>query len=260
MSNFETILEIIRKKVTIYYIYWNPYIAEKGHFCFDRIPLKWDKRLLPCSLRRARKWLALVLFKYLCIDFMFTLKVQTFIWQKKNDCWRCLLNNHYYDDSTDSTMIIQQNSTALMGKKTAHEAEGNLGSGTISWLRPGLFSTLEFALVHWLTAQRTFFEPSWSHWLENWILLPAGDSFILLENFNDSETGGSWRGLTEYEPEWSFVIGLLRSPQTVHNNKIHGHMSLTLECRKGPKSQSLSPSGVKLAPSGGKFYTWPWAS
>lgn len=40
MSNFETILEIIRKKVTIYYIYWNPYIAEKGHFCFDRIPLK----------------------------------------------------------------------------------------------------------------------------------------------------------------------------------------------------------------------------
>lgn len=131
MSNFETILEIIRKKVTIYYIYWNPYIAEKGHFCFDRIPLKWDKRLLPCSLRGARKWLALVLFKYLCIDFMFTLKVQTFIWQKKKDCWRCLLNNHYYDDSTDSTMIIQQNSTALMGKKTAHEAEGHLGSGTI---------------------------------------------------------------------------------------------------------------------------------
>lgn len=129
-----------------------------------------------------------------------------------------------------------------------------------SWLRPGLFSTLEFALVHWLTAQRTFFEPSWSHWLENWILLPAGDSFILLENFNDSETGGSWRGWTKYEPEWSFVIGLLRSPQTVHNNKIHGHMSSTLECRKGPKSQSLSPSGVKLAPSGGKFYTWPWAS
>lgn len=129
-----------------------------------------------------------------------------------------------------------------------------------SWLRPGLFSTLEFALVHWLTAQRTFFEPSWSHWLENWILLPAGDSFILLENFNDSETGGSWRGWTEYEPEWSFVIGLLRSPQTVHNYKIHGHMSSTLECRKGPKSQSLSPSGIKLAPSGGKFYTWPWAS
>lgn len=161
-------------------------------------------------------------------------------------------------------MIIQQNSMALVGKKTAHEAEGHLGSGTIflvkAWtlFHSGVCTcalTDSSAYLLW-----AFLEPSWSHWLENWILLPAGDSFILLENFNDSETGGSWRGWTEYEPEWSFVIGLLRSPQTVHNNKIHGHMSSTLECRKGPKSQSLSPSGVKLAPSGGKFYTWPWAS
>lgn len=143
-------------------------------------------------------------------------------------------------------MIIQQNSMALVGKKTAHEAEGHLGSGTIflvkAWtlFHSGVCTcalTDSSAYLLW-----AFLEPSWSHWLENWILLPAGDSFILLENFNDSETGGSWRGWTEYEPEWSFVIGLLRSPQTVHNNKIHGHMSSTLECRKGPKSQSLSPS------------------